>query len=347
MATVIGRGLASLTPVHLVSWLGALRPRTVGVLTCLLIWVVGAAAAGGLLWCDRTKLLDQAGSDLAAISVPASGFVERALGTLDIVVSLAVADFHRGELDLAGVYARLLQQGDQFDQLEALRRVAGIDANGIIRYATSPGRVGTDVSDRSHFVRPRDGRASGMIVGAPMISRFPPYQRVVPLSWGLTDPEGKFAGVIAVAASWQSYAMFFASLTNGSEQTVALLDGAGRLYALDAHHWQKQAEEPVPPAFLEGADSPGWLPAGAGMIGGYLVDRADVPGLGLQVVTGVPLTTILQPWWLYVHLATGLVVMIGVAIGTLTGLLHRTLHALRVAAVTAATAAADARVAQG
>ncbi|MFZ1430550.1 MAG: ATP-binding protein [Geminicoccaceae bacterium] len=332
--------------MYLVSWFGALRPRTVGVLTCLLIWVVGTAVAGGFLWRDRASLLDQARADLTAVSVPAAGFVERGLGTLNIVASLAIADFYRGELNLAGVYARL-QQADQFDQLKALHRVIGIDANGIVRYAASPGSIGTDVSDRSYFVWQRDGHALGMVVGEPVISRFPPYQRLVPISWALTDAAGKFVGVIAVAASWQPYATFFASLTTGPEQTVALLDGAGRLYALDAHHWQNQAEEPVPPPFLEGADSPDWLPAGAGMVGGYLVDRADVPGLGLQVVTGVPLTAILQTWWLHVYLATGLVVMIGVAAGVLTGLLHHTLQALRVAAASAATAAVDAKAAQG
>lgn len=325
MTIITGRWLASFPLERLAGWLGALRPRTVGLSTCLLIWVVGAAVAGNYCLYERARLLQQERAELTAVSVPAAGFVERGLGTLDIVVSLAIADFHRGELDLAGVYARLLQQAVQFDQLTALHRVIGIDANGIVRNAAFPGRIGMDVSDRSYFVRQRDGHAPGMVVGEPVSSRRPPHQRLVPLSWALTGPDGRFAGVIAVAASWQPYATFFASLTNEPEQVVALLDGAGRLYALDALHWQKPDREPVPPLFLEGADRPGWLPAGAGMVGGYLVDRATVPSLGLQVVTGVPLMAILQAWWMQVYLVTGLIIVIGVAAGGLTGLLHLSL----------------------
>ena len=347
MITIAGRWLAVFPLKRVASSFAALRSRTVGLSTCLLIWVVGAVIAGNYCLDERANLLEQAREDLTAVSVPAAGFVERGLGTLDIVVSLAIADFHRGELDLAGVYTRLRQQADQSDQLVALHRVIGIDANGIVRYAAFPGRIGMDVSDRSYFVRLRDGHAPEMVVGEPVISRLAPYRRLVPISWALTDPAGKFAGVIAVAASWQPYATFFASLTNWPEQVVALLDGAGRLYALDAPHWQKPDEEPVPPPFVAGADRLGWPPPDAGMVGGYLVDRADVPGLGLQVVTGVPLTAILQAWWVQAYLVTGLIVVIGVAAGSLTGLLHHTLRALRVAAATAATAAIDAKAAQG
>ncbi|MFZ1427118.1 MAG: ATP-binding protein [Geminicoccaceae bacterium] len=347
MTIIPGRRLASFPLERLAGWLGALRPRTVGLSTCLLIWVVGAAVAGNYCLYERARLLEQAREDLAAVSVPAAGFVERELGTLNIVVSLAIADFHRGELDLAGVYGRLLQQADKFDQLAALHRVLGIDADGIVRYSPFPGRIGMDVSDRSYFVRLRDGHGPGLVVGEPVTSRAAPHQRLVPFGWALTDSAAKFAGVIAVAASWQPYATFFANLTNGPEQTVALIDGAGRLYALDALHWDNPNEEPLRPLFLKDADSPNGLPAGAGMVGGYLVDRADVPGVDLHVVSGIPLTAILQAWWVQVHIVTGLVLVIGVAAGILTGLLHRTLNALRTTAVTAATAAADARAAQG
>lgn len=347
MATVSGRRLASLTSMDLVSRLGAWRARTVGLATCLLIWLIGAAIAGNYCLHERASLLDQARADLTAISVPAAGFVERSLGTLNIVVSLATTEFQRGELDMAGVYARLLQQADRFDQLAALHRVIGIEADGIVRYSPFPGRMGMDVSDRSYFIRQRDGYARGMVVGEPVMSRAVPHQRLVPFGWALTDSAGKFAGVIAVAASLQPYATFFASLTSVPEETVALIDDSGRLYALDAFHWENPDEEPVPPPFLADTDSSNGLPEGTGMVGGYLVDRANVPGLGLHVVTGIPLTAILQAWWVRVQFATGLILVIGVAVGILTGLLHRNLNALRAAAVTAATAAVEAKTAQG
>ena len=144
-------------------------------------------------------------------------------------------------------------------------------------------------------------------------SRFAPYLRLVPVSWALTDPAGRFAGVIAVAASWQPYATFFASLTNGPEQTVALIDGCRQALCARRAPLAESGGGAAAAAVPGGYRQPSGLPEAAGMVGGYLVDRADVPGLGLQVVTGSPLTTILQAMVAARLFVTGLVVMIGLA----------------------------------
>ncbi|WP_027135638.1 hybrid sensor histidine kinase/response regulator [Geminicoccus roseus] len=332
---------------RLVRKIGNQRPAKIGLLVCLASCVIGTLAASSVLLRDRDQILHQARNELNAISFPAAGFVARGLVTLDLAVSLAIDEFARGQLDLPGVYFRLRQQAEQIDQLEALRGVAAIDADGIIRYTSDVTRVGYDVRDSSYFTRQRDGVALGMLVGSPVVSRIAPDQEIVPVSWPLHDQNGRFAGVIAVGASWRLYAEIFASLTSAPEQTVALTDAAGRLYAMDKRHWPDLDQEPPRPSFLDAATLPGGNPDGTGLVQDHLVARASVAGFGLQVVTGIPVSTLLQAWWSQVYLAGILIVMISLITGFLTGLLHRTMQTLRATATTAQAAEAEARIAQG
>jgi signal transduction histidine kinase/CheY-like chemotaxis protein/HPt (histidine-containing phosphotransfer) domain-containing protein len=324
-------------------WFGARSPLAVGLMCGTLASLLCLAVSSIFLARDRADILRQGTRDLTAISLPAAGFVARGLVTLNLAVSQATGEFARGHLDLAGVYLRLRQQAEQIDQLEALRGVACIDADGIIRYTGDVTRVGVNVSDSGYFARQREERTTGMMVGTPVTLEFAPEQEIVPVSWPLRDEHGDFAGVIAVGASWRLYAQIFASLTNEPEQIVSLVDEAGRLYALDDRHWPDQNQPPPRPPFLsrETGSHPSYRS------GDYLVARADVQGFGLHVVTGVRVDVILKPWWIRVGLGAGLIVVIGLVTGLLTGMLHRTMKALRAAAVAAEAAAAEARIAQG
>jgi signal transduction histidine kinase/ActR/RegA family two-component response regulator len=321
--------LAALTPVQVA--------LIVGLLTCLL----ASAAASVILARDRDQLLRQSKSDLQAIVFPAAGFVARGLVTLDLAVSVAIAEYGRGHLDLAGLYFRLRQHAEQVDQLEALRGVAAIDRDGIIRHTSDITRAGEDVSESGYFTRQRDSEERGMLIGTPMVWELAPDQQIVPVSWPIIDSGGKFAGVIAVGASWRLYAQVFASLASRPDQTVALIDGARRLYALDEQHWEDQNEQPPRPAFLLNRDE-----QGGDVVGEFLVAQADVTGFDMRVVAGMPLATVLKEWWLRVYLAVGLIVGMGLITGMLTGTLHRVMRALRATAVAAEAAAADARLAQ-
>src|SRR6476659_7721573 len=121
-------------------WLATLRPRTVGLLSGLATGIVGVALCTAFLLHDRAAELDQARRDLRAISRPAADALERGLGTLDLMVSLAVEGFGRGERDLSGVFAFLRSQAKRLDQLDALDQLAVLDAKGIVRFTAKPDR---------------------------------------------------------------------------------------------------------------------------------------------------------------------------------------------------------------
>lgn len=330
-----GRAIVSGLVRRACGWIAALRPRTVGLLSGLAIGILGAALCAVFLLHDRAAELEQARRDLRAISLPAADALERGLGTLDLMVSLAVEGFGRGEWDLAGVYAFLHSQAKRLDQLDALDQLAIIDAKGIVRYTAKQDRIGADVSDRNYFRRHLEPSGAQMIVEAPIISRFPPRKRVVPVSWALRTHTGELAGVVVVVADWRLFAGAFAKLISRPEQTVALIDHVGRLYALDMAHWPDQGVEPQRPAFLGTLSSAGRPQREPDHSAEHLAARAELPNFGLQVVTGVPIATILLPWWLRVWLASGLLLVTVVGAGWLSAQLHYKVATLRATVVAA------------
>ena len=324
------------------AWAGGLRSRTVGMLAALATVLVGGALTAAVLLRDREAELEQARRDLRAISLPAAAFLEHGLRTLDLIVSQAVEEFARGELDLAGVDRWLRGQAHRLDQLDDLDQLYLLDGQGVVRYAAEADRIGIDVSDREYFRRYLADTSAGMFVAAPLNSRFPPHRRIVPVSWALRTGTGDLAGVIAISASWHLYAEAFNALTSRPDQTVALIDRQGRLYALDAAHWPDPDVEPERPPFLE----QGWLRDEPASVAGYLVSSADLPGLGLQVVAGVPVSMILQAWRVRVEVTLVLLLVVAGGMGWLTAQLHQKVRTLRATAAAARTAQARAEASE-
>ncbi len=324
-------------------WVGARRSRTICLLAALAVIVLGGALTATVLRRDRANELEQARRELRAISLPAAMFLERGLGTLGLIVSQAIAGFGRGELDLAGVDRLLRSQADQLDQLNALDQILLVDAKGVVRYATGADRIGADVSDREYFRRHLRGLTSGMFVEAPLVSRFPPHRRVVPVSWAIRTSTGELAGVIVTSASWSLYADAFTALINRPDQSVALIDRQGRLYALDSAHWPNSAVEPERPPFL----ALGWLSDPPASVAGYLVGYADVPGFDLQIVSGVPAASILGAWWRRVEVVAGLLLLTAAGVGWLSAQLHHKVRTLRTTAQAARAAQRRAEASEG
>lgn len=323
---------------RLIAWLGGLRAGTVGLLSGLLVCLLCAAAAWAALRHDRAALFGQAESELAAISISATDIAARGLGTLDLTVTLAVREFHEGRLDMAGVYARLRGQADALDQLQVLNRIVVVDDRGIVRHTRDERFIGLDMSGRQYFTSQRDRLTSGMLIGAPVDARFAPTQQFVPVSWALRTENGDFAGVISVGIARRLYARLFDGLTSMPGQTVALIDGVGRLYVMDSRHWPAEAPEPSPPSFLAETTVPGGRGPQAGVAGDYLIATAAVPGYDLQVVAGIPLAEVLGPWWLRLYFTSGLIL----ALSLLLGLLYRTVQQLQATVIEAKAAQAKA-----
>ena len=329
---------------HLGAWLGGMRPCVIGMLAGVLVAALCAMAATLLLKVDRADELERAQRDLAAASLAAADLVERGLGTLSLMVSLAAEEFARGERDLRGVFEWLRSQAHRTDQLAALDRLVILDAAGTVQLSRLASAVGRDVSDRDYFRHHRDGAGTGMYVGQRITSRVRPGETIVPLSWALRDGKGQFVGVLAVVGNWQSFVEGFDDLAGRPEQTVALANAAGQVLVVDATHWPSSAEMPPRPPFLAGSLAAARAGQERIAVAGHVVASATLPSLGLTILAGEPLASILRPWTHRVQVAAALVIAIGLGAGWLTSQLHHRMQSLRAAVTAARVAQARAEV---
>src|SRR5690606_35561549 len=137
---------------------------------------------------------------------------------------------------------------------------------------------------------------AGMHMSAPIRVGVPPHDLATVVSWGVRDGAGRFAGVVAAVASWPPFARAFADLADQPNQTVALVNHAGDVLALDQAHWPGPREAPSRPPFLRDGgvdDEPegGWRD-----VAGFMVTKAAIPVPRVYVLAGQPLTDILRPW---------------------------------------------------
>ncbi|WP_051329189.1 ATP-binding protein [Geminicoccus roseus] len=317
----------------------AMRSWMVGLLAGLLTLAIVGAGGLWLVARDRAEVLQSTRTELGAISLAGAGFVERALGTLDIVVSMGLEEYADGQMSLGELSAWLRRQSGHADQLDSIGVHVIIDASGKVLHASDPSLVGMDLSDRRYFDAHLSDKPPRMFIDEPLISRGQPPRRIVPISWAIRNQQNELVGVVAIVASWQLYADVFAELRTRPDQIVGLIGSNDRVYALDAVHWTDTRVDPPRPAFLD------VMEAGAGgrsarqIVGDDVVVWADVPDLALRVVTATPLATALRSWWWRCYIVAGVVLAVSLSAGILIRLLHRNVQALW-------AAAADARAAQ-
>jgi PAS domain S-box-containing protein len=114
-----------------------------------------------------------------------------------------------------------------------IRLVTIIDAQGIQRHrsrGSSPPNF--DVSDRSYFNAQRDGKAAGLFMSEPLVSRSDGDTGIV-LSQRLQDETGAFAGVVAALVNLEDLAKFYAAVSLGNGTAVQLLRADGQLLVSD------------------------------------------------------------------------------------------------------------------
>jgi PAS domain S-box-containing protein len=114
-----------------------------------------------------------------------------------------------------------------------IRLITITDAQGIQRHrsrGSSPPNL--DVSDRSYFIAQRDGKAAGLFMSEPVITRSDGRPGII-LSRRLEDETGAFAGVVAAIVNLEDLAQFYAAVTLGNGSAVQLLRDDGQLLMRD------------------------------------------------------------------------------------------------------------------
>jgi PAS domain S-box-containing protein len=114
-----------------------------------------------------------------------------------------------------------------------IRLITITDAQGIQRHRSSGASPpNLDVSDRSYFIAQRDGRAAGLFMSEPVITRSDGRPGII-LSRRLEDETGAFAGVVAAIVNLEDLAQFYAAVTLGKGSAVQLLRADGQLLMRD------------------------------------------------------------------------------------------------------------------
>jgi PAS domain S-box-containing protein len=114
-----------------------------------------------------------------------------------------------------------------------IRLITITDAQGIQRHRSSGASPpNLDVSDRSYFIAQRDGRAAGLFMSEPVITRSDGRPGII-LSRRLEDETGAFAGVVAAIVNLEDLAQFYAAVTLGKGSAVQLLRDDGQLLMRD------------------------------------------------------------------------------------------------------------------
>ncbi|WP_159711023.1 hybrid sensor histidine kinase/response regulator [Geminicoccus flavidas] len=283
---------------------------------------------------------------LTATSLAAASSVRRDLDALDLLVSIAVQELAQGQFSIARVYRRLSRSIVEYDKGTSDRNVIITNSKGRVRLTSVVPGSSFDLSDREYFRVHLENHARGMAIGDPVISRYPPFRRIVPVSWPLRSATGQLAGVVVVRANVDLYARMFADLLAEPEETIALVDGSGELYALDARHWPHfDAAPPRPPALDEWLRS-GTAAAGSMVLAKHVVSVAEVGELGLWVVAAKPAAALLAEWRVHVTIAIASSIVFSLGAGWFTHARQQNFALLRKTLGQAEAAAAQARLAQ-
>src|SRR5271165_1648355 len=114
-------------------------------------------------------------------------------------------------------------------RLPQVHNVVIVDAQGIQRFASigSP-TPNLNVADRSYFTAHRDGRASGLYMSEPLLTRSEGREAII-LSRRLDDDTGGFAGVVAANVDLNDLSQLYRAVNLGTDGAIQLVRDDGTL----------------------------------------------------------------------------------------------------------------------
>ncbi len=276
---------------------------------------MGAGIVGAFLTESRRLALVASEHELAAISRSASGATQRALATLDLIVTVAANEFRHGHFKLDEIQAWLRGYAPSDQQLRAFETGILIGPDGRVAFSASPTDVSVDLSDRDYVRHHQEHPDSRMFIGRPVNARTTPKSWIVPLSWPMRKADGALAGIFSVAIDWELYIDIFSGLLLRPDQRLTLIDKAGVVYARDAAHWPDRTLPPERPLWLDE-----WLAQPSPLLttSDFVIAVNAVPGTDLHLVVAHRIDNILQDWRLQAWGAAGAVGVIALVMGLLS-----------------------------
>lgn len=221
---------------HLVAWSLAL----VAVLALLLL--TRQVTQSNLQESERN-----ARRELANLSHLSQQHANRTLHAADQTLQIIRALYLRDgmALDLAA----LVRQGAV--DVDLLHQVGIIDAQGIFRLSNLPQTPPVNLADREHF-KVHVARASDeLFVSQPMLGRVS-KKWTIQLTRRISQPDGRFGGVVIVSLDVDYFASFYANLDLGQQGNAMLLGRDGRVLAQRDKPTGEAVKEVLPQAPVEG-----------------------------------------------------------------------------------------------
>jgi PAS domain S-box-containing protein len=115
--------------------------------------------------------------------------------------------------------------------VQQVRQVIIIDAQGNQRYGSrKPALLNHNVADRSYFIAQRDGKAKGLFMSEPLVTRTEGHA-AVGLSRRLEDENGIFAGVVTATVDLEDLTQYYRAVNVGMGSAIQLLRDDGTLLA--------------------------------------------------------------------------------------------------------------------
>ncbi|MGH8856143.1 MAG: bifunctional diguanylate cyclase/phosphodiesterase, partial [Telluria sp.] len=195
------------------------------VFLCAALWIATLARAGA----ERDRAETQARKDAGAYAEAYEQVITRSVGQMDQITMQLKFSWEHGRD--AGLLDELRRDGMFTDS--AFSAVAIADRNGIVRAATRPALVGSDLSNGPYFVQHRNHISTALRIGAapPRFLHDGDGAEQVLFTRRLDTGDDEFDGIVLMAVDASYFTSFVSPATLGAGGVVALAGTESRLRA--------------------------------------------------------------------------------------------------------------------
>ena len=214
-----------------------IRPiRAIGVLTALTIGAI-VLATSFLLWNMRVREQNHAKLETANLAMMFMRQTEQSFEAIDLVISgvqerMQTSYGSQFSLDSPAVHLLLAARASGMQQVHALFIVdpLGRVINSSREHPVQP----VSVADRRYFKDLAEGRATGVVIDRPVISRVT-RQWTLNLARRLDGPDGRLRGVIVAAVNITHFEQIYSFMKMEYERPIGLYMADGTLIASLPH----------------------------------------------------------------------------------------------------------------
>jgi PAS domain S-box-containing protein len=271
----------------------AIRPSLTlfGLAAILALFVSGTIV--GVLVQLRASALGEAEREIRNLNVVLAEQTARSMLHVDVILRMVTDRVQArravGSKDQSAIIERIRELIADTPQI---RTIVVTDADGFVTQTSSG--LKAFIGDRAHFKAHQTGKANGIFIGAPYVSRSD-NRPAISISRRLDRPDGRFDGIVAAALDPTYFNDIYRDLDLGKAANIALFRGDG-ICLLGCPPAVPDIAAETTAAFLSGAPSGTYPDHDAETGAERLVSFHRVGNLPLVGVVSVTLDAVLEEW---------------------------------------------------